>query len=103
MSKFIKVKNELPELLEALCNHDDCPDWLSDEIWDAFNDRNNSSPLSANYFRYLMEATADAKNCEYCERPIKPRRPHLECQKRLDTESQPKPTLRLVSKSEVIQ
>lgn len=101
MSKYIRIKNELPELLEALCNHDDCPRWLTDEIWDAFNNRNNSSPLSANYFRYLLEATSDAEDCEFCDRPIKPGRPHKECEKYLN--SQPKAVSKIVPKPEVIQ
>jgi hypothetical protein len=53
-TKTIRIKNELPELLEAVCTHEDCPDWLNEAIWDAVNDKNGKLSFSADYFRYAL-------------------------------------------------
>ncbi len=51
----IKIKNELPELLEAICNHKDCPEWLTDAIWEAFNNQNIAVNYSATFWRAQFE------------------------------------------------
>lgn len=53
------VKNNLPELLEAVCTHEDCPDWLSGMIWDKLNDRSQFDAYSASYFRHMLENIAE--------------------------------------------
>jgi hypothetical protein len=50
----IRVKNEMPELLEALCEHPDCPDWLKDGIWDVFNDQSITVSYKAAYWRSML-------------------------------------------------
>ena len=52
----IKIKNELPELLEAVCNHKDCPEWLMDAIWDAINNQTMLCTYSADFWRAQFEA-----------------------------------------------
>lgn len=52
----ITVKNELPELLEAVCNHPDCEDWLKDAIWDAVNNQNIYVTYEADYWRSQLNA-----------------------------------------------
>jgi hypothetical protein len=54
----IKIKNELPELLEAVCNHEDCPEWLTDAIWDAFNNQTMYCTYSADFWRAQFESIA---------------------------------------------
>ncbi len=49
-------KNELPELLEAICRHPDCPEWLYDGIWDLINDKGGAVLYTANHFRAALEA-----------------------------------------------
>jgi hypothetical protein len=53
-TKTIRIKNELPELLEAVCTHEDCPDWLSEAIWDAVNYKNGKMSYSVDYFRFAL-------------------------------------------------
>jgi hypothetical protein len=36
--KKTKVKNTVPHLLSAVCNHEDCPSWLRSLIWNALSD-----------------------------------------------------------------
>ncbi len=65
----IKIKNELPELLEAVCNHPDCKDWLTDAIWEAMNNQNIRVNYSATFWRAQFEAMyesdpADALDAE---------------------------------------
>lgn len=52
----IRIKNELPELLEAVCYHDDCPEWLRDAIWDAFNGQEMCISFSASWWRVQFES-----------------------------------------------
>ncbi len=47
--KIVRIKNELPELVEAICMHKDCPEWLYDGIWDLINDKGGMMAQS----RYL--------------------------------------------------
>ena len=37
MPKQNTINTDLPELLSAVCNHKDCPDWLSEKIWESLN------------------------------------------------------------------
>lgn len=53
---MIRIKNELPELLEALCTHPDCPDFIQDAIWDAVSDRATSVTFSAAHWRAQFES-----------------------------------------------
>lgn len=100
MSKFIRIKNELPELLEAVCRHDDCPNWLSDEIWNAFNNRMNGTADTAAFFRYAL-TEADDEDCPICDRPMQGKYSHSECEKRKKVGKHA--PLKLVSKSELLQ
>ncbi len=54
--KTDRIKNDLPELLEAVCNHKDCPEWLSDAIWDAVSERSTQIVYSALQWRAHFEA-----------------------------------------------
>ncbi len=54
--KTERIKNELPELLEAVCARSDCPEWLSDGIWDLINDKGGAVLYTANHFRAALEA-----------------------------------------------
>ncbi len=54
----VRIKNELPELLEAVINHPDCPDWLRESIWESINE-NSRVTFSADYIRLAL-ASADA-------------------------------------------
>ncbi len=56
MTKTIRIKNELPELLEAVCTHNDCPEWLADTIWESFNNQGMSVTFSANFWRAQLES-----------------------------------------------
>ncbi len=66
------IKMGLPEMLAAVCDHPDCPEWLRAVIWDGFNDRQNGNGLNmtANYFRYAFEQVQDVENCQWCNQPI---------------------------------
>lgn len=55
-SKTIKIKNELPEILEALCNHPDCPEWLSEGIDNLFSEAAPEVNYSADYWRWQTES-----------------------------------------------
>jgi len=70
MENTITINNELPELLEAVCSHDDCPSWLRNVIWDGFNDRIDGLSLTASYFRYAFEEVKDVADCRFCGQPI---------------------------------
>ncbi len=48
-----RFKNELPELLEAVINHPDCPDWLRESIWECINDHSRIT-FSADYIRLAL-------------------------------------------------
>ena len=58
--KRITLKNELPELIEAVCNHEHCPKWLYDGIWDLFNEQNQCVNYSATYWRAAFEAIRES-------------------------------------------
>ena len=64
-SKKLK-KQPLPELLSAVCNHKDCPNWLAGEIWDALNESVTASPYSPSYFRFLIENAPQGDKCPLC-------------------------------------
>lgn len=59
--KNIKVKNTLPDLLEAVCQHKDCPDWLSDGIWDLVNDQPSSTVFTSSYWQYAFDAIEERR------------------------------------------
>lgn len=52
----ITVKNDLPHLLEALCEHPDCPDWLQDAIWEAFNNQDHNVIFTAAFWKAQFES-----------------------------------------------
>ncbi len=60
----IRIKNELPELLEAVCGHTDCPEWLSDGIWDSINDKGGAVLYTANHFRAALESVKVSEQWE---------------------------------------
>jgi len=73
----IKIKNALPELLETVCNHKDCPDWLKEGIWDLFVAQTGAVTFSADHWRDELASIAlkekrereeDALNAEVIER-----------------------------------
>ncbi len=51
-----RIKNELPELLEAICGHQDCPEWLYDGIWDLVADKGGAVLYTAKHFRATLGA-----------------------------------------------
>ena len=51
----ITIKNELPELLEALCQHERCPDWLKNGFEDMFNRLGMRATWSATYWSSILE------------------------------------------------
>ena len=61
-NKYIRVKNELPELLEAVCAHPDCRAWLKDAIWDAFSAQDLDVTFTAAYWRSSLEAINGVDN-----------------------------------------
>ena len=56
-----KIKNKLPELLEAVCKNKDCSPSLKDAIWDAINNEVAGVNYSASYWRSQLQATPNAK------------------------------------------
>ncbi len=50
------IKNALAELLEAVCGHTDCPEWLAVGIWDLINDKGGAVLYTANHFRAALES-----------------------------------------------
>ncbi len=52
----ITIKNELPELLEAICTHPDCPEWLQDAIWESFQNRTDLVIYTASWWRSQFDA-----------------------------------------------
>ena len=60
----------LPELLSAVCNHDDCPEWIQNAVIDGFNELNSKINLTPNYFRYVLEVCGEPKTCEVCNKSI---------------------------------
>jgi hypothetical protein len=74
--KTDRIENELPELLEAVCGHTDCPEWLYGGIWDLINDKGGAVLYTANHFRAVLEAAElserwakkrQLKNAEFME------------------------------------
>jgi hypothetical protein len=59
-----RIKNELPELLEAICGHKDCPEWLYDGIWDLINDKGGAVLYTANHFRAALEGVGVSEQWE---------------------------------------
>ncbi|MDQ3712213.1 MAG: hypothetical protein M3388_08355 [Acidobacteriota bacterium] len=62
MSNKIKIKNEVPELLEAVCIHKDCPEWLKEAIWEAFNNQNIKATFTADYWRGQFDGMFERKS-----------------------------------------
>lgn len=62
--KTIRIKNELPELLEAVCIHDNCPEWLRDAIWEAFNNQSSNLIYTADWWRGQLESIENDKKTE---------------------------------------
>jgi hypothetical protein len=54
--KYIAVKNKLPELLEAVCYHKDCPRWLKNTIWDKFNNQTATLNFTAAHWRSMLNS-----------------------------------------------
>jgi hypothetical protein len=62
--KTVRIKNELPELLEAICRHEDCPEWLYEGIWDLINDKGGAVLYTANHFRAALEGVGVSEQWE---------------------------------------
>jgi hypothetical protein len=62
--KTERIKNELPELLEAVCGHPDCPEWLYDGVWDLIGDKGGAVLYTANHFRAALEAVEVSEQWE---------------------------------------
>lgn len=62
--KIEGINNELPELLEAVCNYKDCPEWLSTGIWDLINDKGGAVLYTANHFRAALESITVSQQWE---------------------------------------
>lgn len=58
LTKRITINNELPDLINAICQHPDCEDWLRDAIWDAFNNQNQGVVYSLSYWNAVVEMVA---------------------------------------------
>jgi hypothetical protein len=52
----ISIKNELPDILETLCYHPECPDWLRHGIWELFNECGGNVVYTANYWLAQLDA-----------------------------------------------
>lgn len=52
----IRIKNDLPHLLAAVCNHPECPDWLKDKIWDAVTAEATNVTYTLAHFQAAFEA-----------------------------------------------
>lgn len=76
---FLVIKNDVPNLLHALCNHQHCPEWLRGLIWDEMNERVESNAYSLGYLTYLFNASRFNENCEVCDRRISQGYPHPDC------------------------
>jgi hypothetical protein len=50
----ITIKNELPELLEAVCEHPKCPEWLKHDIWDSFTEHHGAITYKADWWRAIL-------------------------------------------------
>jgi hypothetical protein len=79
MNNTIRIKNELPELLEAVCEHPKCPEWLRFAIWDAFAEHNTQTSFKADHWRavlnnpdLVMEDRREIGMCQYpyCDRDM---------------------------------
>ncbi len=55
----ITIKNELPELLEAVCEHPKCPEWLKHDIWDSFSNRNSTMSYKAIHWASVLDNLDD--------------------------------------------
>lgn len=59
------IKNTLPRLLEAVTTHQDCPELLQIDIWNAVNDNTNIPADAADYYALMLEyATSDTEEIE---------------------------------------
>ncbi len=70
----ITIKNELPELLEAVCEHPKCPEWLKHDIWDSFSNRNTSLSYKAAHWASVLdgldgEELKDDRETGICQNP----------------------------------
>ena len=58
------TEKRVPDLLEELCSHSECPEWLRDGIWDLVNDAANDGgrPIrfDAEHWRHEFEAIEDS-------------------------------------------
>jgi hypothetical protein len=56
------VSNEktLPELLEAVCTHTDCPQWLKHGIWDLFGEQSHTCQFTSEYWAMQFRAIREA-------------------------------------------
>ena len=54
--KTVRIKNDLPHLLAALCAHPDCPEELKDAVWDTINDRPKRPTYSVKYWESVFES-----------------------------------------------
>lgn len=52
----IQVRNKLPFLLEAVCLHEECPDWLRNAIWDAVADQSQAVIYTATHWESQFES-----------------------------------------------
>lgn len=64
MTKNITLTNDLPHLLEAVCDHPDCPKWLSLAIWDTVNDQVHNATFTANHWAASFESIEQGKEPE---------------------------------------
>ncbi len=53
--KKIKVKNTVPHLLSAVCNHEDCPEWLKGKIWNTLTDNAHIPSDTAAFFKECLK------------------------------------------------
>ncbi len=64
--KKIKVKNTVPHLLSAACNHEDCPNWLRTLVWNTLSDNANIPADTPAFYKQCLKYSrlSDAMDLE---------------------------------------
>ncbi len=62
--KKIKVKNTVPDLLAAVTNHEDCPEWLKSKIYNTLADNSTIPADCAEMYGAMLKYTTLPKDVE---------------------------------------
>lgn len=60
----IRLQNTLPHLLEAVCSHADCPDWLRGDLWDLINNHDSAVRFDAEFWDWVLKSSEYGKERE---------------------------------------